>query len=174
MKRRSWALVGLLSAILLCTSAIGAQAAVPTDTSALREAVTLEAVRTHQAEFQEFADLSSGTREASTLGYKLSADYVAGLMEAAGYEVTRQEFDYNFYEELAAPTVVGHLVGLPIHVHRRREHLDDGLLRKRDCDRRRSGRKRQHRAPPGWASRTARRMPAVRTRTLLTSPATSH
>ena len=54
------------------------------------------------AEFQ-FADLSDGTREASTLGYELSADYVAGLMDAAGYEVTRQSFEYNFYEELAAP-----------------------------------------------------------------------
>ena len=113
MKRPSWTLVGLLSAIVLCTSAIGAQAAVPTDTSALREAVTVEAVRAHQAEFQEFADLSSGTREASTLGYELSADYVAGLMEAAGYEVTRQEFDYNFYEELDAPTVVGTSPGFP-------------------------------------------------------------
>src|SRR5688572_10821878 len=70
MKRRNWALAAL-GAILLCTSAIGAQAAVPTDTSALREAVTLEAVRAHQLEFQEFADASDGTREASTLGFEL-------------------------------------------------------------------------------------------------------
>ena len=113
MKKRNWALAGLVSAILLCTAAIGAQAAVPTDTSALRDAVTLEAVRAHQAEFQEFADASGGTREASTLGYELSADYVAGLMDAAGYEVTRQEFEYNFFEELAAPVVTGSSPGFP-------------------------------------------------------------
>lgn len=58
-------------------------------------------MRAHQAEVQELADLSGGTREASTLGYELSADYVAGLLEAAGYDVTRQPFEYNFYQELA-------------------------------------------------------------------------
>ncbi len=81
----------------------------------MREAVTLEAVRAHQAEFQGFADLGNGTREASTLGYDLSADYIAGLLgpEGAGYQVTRQSFDYNFYEELAAPVVTGTSAGFP-------------------------------------------------------------
>jgi hypothetical protein len=102
-----------LAGVLACTSAVGAYAAPPTDTSALRDAVTLAGVRAHQAEFQEFADLSDGTREASTLGYKLSADYVAGLLEAAGYEVTRQPFEYNFYQELAPPTVTGTSPGFP-------------------------------------------------------------
>jgi Zn-dependent M28 family amino/carboxypeptidase len=107
MSPRKHAVAALTAGVLVCTSAIAASAAPPTDTSALRDAVTVEAVRAHQAEFQEFADLSGGTREASTLGYTLSADYVAGLMTAAGYEVTRQQFEYNFYEELAAPTVLG-------------------------------------------------------------------
>src|SRR5215207_5618654 len=89
------------------SSAAGAHAAVPIDSSALRDAVTLEGVRQHQAQFQEFADLSGGTLEASTQGHDLSADYVAGQMEAAGSEVTRQPFEYNFYEELAAPKVAG-------------------------------------------------------------------
>ena len=106
-------MAGLIAGIVLSFSAVGAQAAVPTDTSALREAVTDESVQAHLAEFQEFANMSDGTREASTLGYQLSADYVAGLMEAAGYEVTRQPFEYNFYEELAAPTVVGTSSGFP-------------------------------------------------------------
>ena len=73
----------------------------------------MEAVRAHQSEFQEFADLSNGTREASTLGYQLSADYVAGLLEAAGYEVTRQPFEYNFFEELAPATALGTSPGFP-------------------------------------------------------------
>ena len=111
-RRRSVAAV-LMAAVLVLVSAVGASAAPPTDTSALREAVTVDAVRAHQAEFQEFADLSDGTREASTLGYELSADYVAGLMEAAGYEVTRQPFEYNFFEELAPATVTGTSPGFP-------------------------------------------------------------
>ena len=111
-RRRSVAAV-LVAAVLVGMTAVGAYAAPPTDTSALREAVTLAGVRAHQAEFQAFANQSDGTREASTLGYKLSADYVASLMEAAGYQVTRQPFEYNFYQELAPPTVTGTSAGFP-------------------------------------------------------------
>jgi hypothetical protein len=89
MRRQRWLAAVLTTGVLLCTGAVGAQAAVPTDASALRDAVTL------------------GTREASTLGYQLSADYVAGPMEAAGYEVTREPFEYKYYEELAPAPVTG-------------------------------------------------------------------
>ena len=112
MKGRSYAAAALTAGVLLLTP-VGASAAPPTDTVSLRDAVTVEGVRAHQAEFQEFANLSDGTREASTLGYQLSADYVAGKMEAAGYEVTRQLFEYNFFEELAAPVVTGTSPGFP-------------------------------------------------------------
>ena len=77
MKGRSYAAAALTAGVLLLTP-VGASAAPPTDTLALRDAVTVEGVRAHQAQFQEFAELSGGTREASTLGYQLSADYVAG------------------------------------------------------------------------------------------------
>ena len=113
MTRRGYVAAVLSLCVLLGTAAVGANAAAPTDTSALRDAVTVAAVRAHQAEFQEFADLSGGTREASTLGYQLSADYVAGLMEAAGYEVTRQPFEYNYFEELAPAVVAGTSPGFP-------------------------------------------------------------
>jgi Zn-dependent M28 family amino/carboxypeptidase len=113
MTRRRYAAAALTAGVLLFTPAVGANAAPPTDTATLRDAVTLAGVRAHQAEFQEFANMSSGTREASTLGYQLSADYVAGLMEAAGYDVTRQPFEYNFYEELAPPVVTGTSPGFP-------------------------------------------------------------
>ena len=113
MKRRGFAAALTAAVVLLCTAAISAVAATPTDTSALRDAVTVAGVRAHQTEFQSFADQSSGTREASTLGYQLSADYVAELMQGAGYDVTRQPFPYNFFEELAAPTVVGTSPGFP-------------------------------------------------------------
>lgn len=112
MRGRSYAAAALTAGVLLLTP-VGASAAPPTDTVSLRDAVTVAGVQTHLAEFQEFANLSDGTREASTLGYQLSADYVAGAMEAAGYEVTRQTFEYNFYEELAAPVVTGTSAGFP-------------------------------------------------------------
>jgi Zn-dependent M28 family amino/carboxypeptidase len=97
------------------TSAGAAYAAPPIaiDTKELRTAVTVDAVRTHQAKFQEFANQSDGTREASTPGYTASADYVASQMAAAGYQVTRQPFPYNFYEELAPPTLTGTSPGFP-------------------------------------------------------------
>ena len=67
----------------------------------LLECVTVEGVREHQAEFQKIADNSMdpvypGTRAAGTLGYADSVDYVAGLLEDAGYEVTLDPVQITF------------------------------------------------------------------------------
>jgi Zn-dependent M28 family amino/carboxypeptidase len=80
-----------------------AGAAVPTDTSALRSAVTAAGILEHQQALQAIADANGGTRLAGTPGYDQSADYVAALLEAAGYVVTRQPFDFAFFQELAPP-----------------------------------------------------------------------
>lgn len=63
--------------------------------------VTLDGVRAHQAALQEIADASQdpsypGSRAAGTEGYADSVDYVAGLLEDAGYEVTLDPFDFTF------------------------------------------------------------------------------
>jgi Zn-dependent M28 family amino/carboxypeptidase len=63
--------------------------------------VTLEGVREHQAAFQAIADANDdpiypGTRAAGTEGYQESAEYVADLLEDAGYEVTLDEFEFEF------------------------------------------------------------------------------
>lgn len=97
MTRRLIAALAVVS--MVAALALSAVAATPVDTEDLREAVTVEAVRAHQAAFQAAADANGGTREASSPGYTASADYVAGLMEAAGYDVTRQEFEYPFFQE---------------------------------------------------------------------------
>ena len=76
-----------------------------TDTSALREGVTVEGVRAHQVAFQAFADANGGTREASSPGYFASVDYVADMMSDAGYDVTVQEFEFPFFQELADPVL---------------------------------------------------------------------
>ena len=99
--RRGIAVLGIagLSSALVAGSV--AYAAVGVDTSDFRDAVTVEGVRTHQAAFQAFADANGGIREASSPGYAASAAYVADQMEAAGYDVTVQPFDYPFFQELA-------------------------------------------------------------------------
>ena len=67
----------------------------------LLECVTIDGVRAHQAAFQAAADANGGTREASSAGYAASGQYVADLMAGAGYDVTIQEFEYPYFEELA-------------------------------------------------------------------------
>jgi Zn-dependent M28 family amino/carboxypeptidase len=63
--------------------------------------VTVEGVRAHQAAFQEIADnnddpFAPGSRAAGTDGYSGSVEYVSDLLEDAGYDVTLDEFAYEF------------------------------------------------------------------------------
>jgi Zn-dependent M28 family amino/carboxypeptidase len=74
------------------------------NSSGLRKAVTLEGVREHQAALQTIADLNGGRRVSGTPGFDASADYVADRLDAAGYDVTRQTFMFDYFEELTTPT----------------------------------------------------------------------
>ena len=87
----------------LFASASSAIADSATDTSALRTAITVENVRAHQQELQTIADDNGGTRVSGSVGYDASADYVFGLLEAAGYNVTRQLFSFPFFQENTPP-----------------------------------------------------------------------
>ncbi|HXV33435.1 MAG TPA: M20/M25/M40 family metallo-hydrolase [Gaiellaceae bacterium] len=69
--------------------------AVGTDTTALRNAVTVAGVMEHEAALQAIADANGGTRASGTPGYAASVDYVADLLTGAGYEVTVQNFTYD-------------------------------------------------------------------------------
>ncbi len=67
----------------------------------LLECVTLEGVREHLAQFQKIADSNDdpfypGSRAAGTEGYRESVEYVAGLLREAGYQVTLDEFEFQF------------------------------------------------------------------------------
>ena len=55
--------------IALAATGTAANAAVPTDTSALGEAVTADAIMDHLAELQAIADANGGTRASGTPGY---------------------------------------------------------------------------------------------------------
>lgn len=70
------------------------------ETKGFRKAVTLAGIREHQAAFQSFADANNGNRQAGTPGYDASAQYVYDRMVAAGYDVSFQEFNFAFFQEL--------------------------------------------------------------------------
>ncbi len=104
MKRNQRVGFGVVAATaLIALTGTAAYAAVPTDTTALREAVTVDAMMDHLAELQEIADANGDTRASGTPGYDLSVDYIEELLLAAGYEVTRQDFLFNSFRELTTP-----------------------------------------------------------------------
>ena len=131
----------------------------------LLDCVTLEGVREHQQALQKIADNSTdpvypGTRAAGTEGYADSVDYVAGLLEDAGYEVTLDpvEITFNFPAELRqlTPTAGG---VRDRRVHRQRQRDGRGQ--------RHTGRHQPHRRP-----RLGQRLRSRRTSTASTSAAT--
>ena len=85
------------------TAIATADAAVPTDTTDLQDAVTADAIMDHLAELQKIADNNDDSRASGTPGYDASVDYIEDLLVAAGYEVTRQDFLFNRFSELSEP-----------------------------------------------------------------------
>ncbi len=79
----------------------------------LLECVTVDGVRTHQAALQAIADANNGIRTSGTPGYDASAAYVADTLEAAGYDVTVQEFDFQTFIQLS-PTVLEQVSPPPV------------------------------------------------------------
>ncbi|MGH3342420.1 MAG: M28 family peptidase, partial [Carbonactinosporaceae bacterium] len=71
----------------------------------LQKAVTLDGVKRHLRVFQAIADDNDGIRASGTPGYDMSADYVSGVMRAAGYQVTVQDFEFPFFNELSDPVL---------------------------------------------------------------------
>ena len=63
----------------------------------------------HMVRFQAIADANPGpdghpSRNAGEPGYKASVDYVAGAMQAAGYDVTIQAYTFPYFAFTAKPT----------------------------------------------------------------------
>jgi len=67
----------------------------------LLECVTLEGVREHQAALQAIADANGSTRASGSPGYDRSVDYVVQRMQAAGYNVTVQPFQFQTFVSLS-------------------------------------------------------------------------
>ncbi len=62
--------------------------------------VTLDGVRTHQARLRDIAAANGGTRVAGTKGFDDSAAYAEKVFKDAGYNVTRQSFQFQSFIEL--------------------------------------------------------------------------
>jgi Zn-dependent M28 family amino/carboxypeptidase len=97
MRRLTIGAVALLTALLM---AAPAQAIDEVNTRRLRNAVTVAGIMGHERVFQRIANQNGGTRASGTPGYDASVDYVAGRLEAAGYDVTVQDFEFPFFQEL--------------------------------------------------------------------------
>ena len=75
------------------------------DSAQLEQRVTVDGVMRHLEELQAIADANGGIRAAGTAGLNQSADYVASQMRSAGYDVTEQQFRFDFFQETADPVL---------------------------------------------------------------------
>jgi Zn-dependent M28 family amino/carboxypeptidase len=73
------------------------------NTKRLRDAVTVNGILGHERVLQSIANMNGGTRSSGTPGYDASAAYVKRRLEAAGYEVSEQEFTFPFFRDIAPP-----------------------------------------------------------------------
>ncbi|GAA1034610.1 M28 family metallopeptidase [Virgisporangium ochraceum] len=68
----------------------------------LTRAVTLPGLLRHLGAFQFISDTNGNNRGSGLPGYDRSADYVAWTMRLAGYQVTRQPFDFVYCDETSS------------------------------------------------------------------------
>jgi hypothetical protein len=71
----------------------------------LRKEVTVEGIRAHQQAFQNHSDLNGGNRVAGSPGFVASVDYVKAMAEAAGYDVSTNEFEFLFNADRTPPVL---------------------------------------------------------------------
>ena len=97
MRRLTIVVVALLTTLLAASPALAVD---EVNTKRLRNAVTVGGILAHERVFQRIANQNGGTRASGTPGYDASAAYVQRRLEAAGYQVSAQEFTFPFYQEL--------------------------------------------------------------------------
>lgn len=103
MRIRCLALIGAGVAMLFATASASARSF---DVSKkLRNAVTVEGIREHQEKFQRLADAHQGNRAAGTVGYEASVAYVVKRLKKAGYDVSKEPFDFPTWQENSPPAM---------------------------------------------------------------------
>ncbi|MGR4884770.1 M28 family metallopeptidase [Streptomyces sp. LARHCF249] len=71
----------------------------------------------HLKVLQSIADYNNGTRVAGSPGHEKSAKYVEAVMKAAGYKVTRNEFEFVYVENIAEKLTVNGSNGRDVPIH---------------------------------------------------------
>src|SRR4028119_2310930 len=99
MRRMRLAVVLALAFVMALAAVGAASAAVKTDTSELRQAVTTAGIMEHEERFQAIADANGGTRVTDSPGYEASVDYVTRKLRAAGYRVEPQRDTFDAFEQ---------------------------------------------------------------------------
>ena len=92
MKRAFLAAAFAVAAMLSLVPA--ASAIDKVNTKQYQRSVTLAGMLEHERAFQQIANANDGTRAATFPGYDASVAYVQDRLEAAGYDVTLDEFDF--------------------------------------------------------------------------------
>jgi Zn-dependent M28 family amino/carboxypeptidase len=94
----------------------------------IQECIRLDQVREHQAAFQAIADANGGNRFSGRPGYDRSVDYVVDKLEAAGYDVTVQPFNYLAFEVIGPSVLQQTAPGTITYV----ENVDFGVITQSD------------------------------------------
>ncbi|MFG2874979.1 M28 family metallopeptidase [Streptomyces sp. NPDC048337] len=71
----------------------------------------------HLKVLQSIADYNKGTRVAGSKGHVQSAQYIEAVMKAAGYKVTKNEFDFVYVETIAEKLTVNGSAGRDVPIH---------------------------------------------------------
>jgi Zn-dependent M28 family amino/carboxypeptidase len=77
-----------------------ASAVDPVNTNQLRRGVTLGGILEHERALQNIALANDDNRAAGSAGYDGSVQYVMGRLEAAGYDVSLDEFEFARWDQL--------------------------------------------------------------------------
>ncbi|WP_427895358.1 M28 family peptidase [Kribbella sp. GL6] len=125
-RRRGWGLAMTAAAAVAVTGALTPVASSATGTAdanptacanrvnntpqKLVDCVTQTDLWAHMVKFQQIADANPGadghpSRNSGEPGYKASADYVASVMKAAGYDVTLQEYKFHYTSFVGTPVM---------------------------------------------------------------------
>lgn len=73
------------------------------DTSAMEEAVTVDAIREHLEALQAIGDVHDDNRATNTSGFDASVDFVVSTLADTGFVVSTPEYSYTRQADLAAP-----------------------------------------------------------------------
>lgn len=99
LRRRGAALGGVVALALVGSTAIPADAALSTS-ERLQQSVKLNGLLKQTRALQQIADVNGGNRAAGSVGHAASAGYVMGQLQAAGYQVELQPFEFPYFQEL--------------------------------------------------------------------------